>query len=304
VHKYLNYILTIKNTDITKNGIPHLPLAKFMKSDINIPSLENQQKLIKQIEDLEKEQSHIKNIIATLQKSIDSALTTIKNMKMEPEKVYTSYPLSSFATIEQGNNLTETSPTATKEFKYPYYTSTETRYCKTSMYHGDHILLTRVETNQGTVQLVQGDFTACRDFYVIKMQDDFESYYDTVKEQLEQYDFKDLIEKDPIKVTIKGKEQLSKNIESRHLEEFMVKIAEPEEQNDETNEKNDEAKEQNKDDNTVSEEEISNEEPENEPEEKPKEIKQQKVTLNSKAQNKAKEVNKKVAHKKKNITIV
>ena len=111
-------------------------------------------------------------------------------------------------------------------------------------------MVTRVEQNQGTIQLVSGDFTANSDFYVIQMEEGYESHYETVKEQLENYDFKGLINKEPIIVKIKGKDQPSKNIGLSHLNNFMVKLEDQEEEpNDEPNddpndEPNDESEEE------------------------------------------------------------
>jgi len=300
----------------TVKGTSKEILSKF---NINIlkPFVMKKHKLQVLFDEVDKLKETLESNKKTYQNQMDNLFKDFKNQEKEQhnksiqpnqikESTYTEYPLSSFAKpIVQGKNLTETSPTKTKEYKYPYYTAQNSpennpNYCKTASYSGQHILVTRVEQNQGTIQLVSGDFTANSDFYVIKLEDDYESYYDIIKEQLENYDFKELIEKEPIIVKIKGKDQPSKHIGLSHLNNFMVKLEdqkeEPsEEKQVESDEEQSNEKHQNEQLDESSEESIK------EPKEKPKEIIQQ----NKIKTQPVKPLNQKVIQnaKKKNITI-
>jgi len=312
--KYLYNYLESHRIDYMKvvkynSGLGHLSMEYIKKIVIIIPSLEGQNKIIKQIEDLESVNSHFNKYNKIIQDRIKIILDTVKNLSIETtikEPTYTEYQLSSFAKpIVQGKNLTETSPTKTKEYKYPYYTTQNSPdnsplYCKTASYSGQHILVTRIEQNQGTIKLISGDFTANSDFYVIKLEDDYESYYDIIKDQLENYDFKKLVEEHPIIVKIKDKEQPSKHIGLSHLNNFMVKLEDQvEEPTDEKQVDSDEEQSNEKHQNEQLDE--SSEESIKEPEEKPKKIIQQN---NTKTQP-VKPLNQKVIQnaKKKNITI-
>jgi len=292
-------------------------VIKNMNINILKPSIMKKHKLQVLFDEVDKLKETLESNKKTYQNQMDNLFKDFKNQEKEQhnksiqpnqikESTYTEYQLSTFTNpIVQGKNLTETSPTKTKEYKYPYYTAQNSpennpNYCKTASYSGQHILVTRVEQNQGTIQLVSGDFTANSDFYVIKLEDDYESYYDIIKEQLENYDFKELIEKEPIIVKIKGKDQPSKHIGLSHLNNFMVKLEdqkeEPsEEKQVESDEEQSNEKHQNEQLDESSEESIK------EPKEKPKEIIQQ----NKIKTQPVKPLNQKVIQnaKKKNITI-
>ncbi|ARF12577.1 restriction endonuclease [Klosneuvirus KNV1] len=321
-YKFLyNYLKFNKNTivKLSKFGtrLGNIPMFNIIKLCIKIPSLEDQNKLLKHIENLEILNNNLVTIRDKVQETIDGALEYIKNtkLKMEEEKQTTvkKYPLSSFTEpLKTGMNQTITSPTKTKEFKYPYYTPEATLYSKTASFNGKHLLITRVETNQGTIQAVDSEFSASSGIYVIKLEDDYESYYDIIKEQLENdFDFKKLIEEQPI--IVKG--QKSKLIGKTHLEDFIIKIQEEsteENQVESDEEKPIEPSEEHQDEQL----DESSEESIKEPEEKPKEIIPQKSILNPKStittkpQNNTKTqtvkpLNQKVVQnaKKKNITI-
>jgi len=290
-------------------------VIKNMNINILKPSIMKKHKLQELFDEADKLKDTLESNKKTYQSQMNELFKDFKDQEKQQqnkstqtikEPTHTEYPLSSFAKpIVQGKNLTETSPTKTKEYKYPYYTAQNSpennpNYCKTASYSGQHILVTRVEQNQGTIQLVSGDFTANSDFYVIKLEDDYESYYDIIKEQLENYDFKELIEKEPIIVKIKGKDQPSKHIGLSHLNNFMVKLEdqkeEPsEEKQVESDEEQSNEKHQNEQLDESSEESIK------EPKEKPKEIIQQ----NKIKTQPVKPLNQKVIQnaKKKNITI-
>ncbi|ARF12330.1 restriction endonuclease, partial [Klosneuvirus KNV1] len=320
--KYLyNYLLTDEVTNYldSKSGGNAYPSFNRVIIDnviIKIPSLEDQNKLIKQIEDLDKEQNHIITICDKIQETIKFAFEQIKKTQLDMNsetKTYTEYPLSSFTKpITQGINQTITSPTKTKEFKYPYYTPNGQLYCKSASFFGKHLLITRDETNQGSVQAVDGEFSASSGIYVIKLQEDYESYYDTIKQQLENdFDFKKLIEEQPIIV----KSQKSKLIGKTHLEDFTIKIQE--ESTEENQVESDEEKPTKPSEEHQDEQlDESSDESIKKTEEKPKETIPQKPLLNpkltttTKPQNNTKTqpvkpLNQKVIQnaKKKNITI-
>ena len=61
--------------------------------------------------------------------------------------------------------------------------------------------------------------------FVIKLKDEYENYYNDIKNQLEnEFDFETLIKEHPVSIKVGDKNQLSKNIGLSHIKNFKVKL--------------------------------------------------------------------------------
>ena len=82
--KYLYYYLNYNNHLVEKyyfeQDKKNLNISDLLKIDIPLPSLENQHKIIKEIETIESEQSSYANLTKALQEHIDRINTSIKNI--------------------------------------------------------------------------------------------------------------------------------------------------------------------------------------------------------------------------------
>jgi len=125
--------------------------------------------------------------------------------------------------IENGIKDTDIKQKKDKIYKIPYYSSDNLQYCKKAMYSSKCILCVKTTNNQGNVFIVDGNFCASSDMIVIKLEKEFEEYYDQVLDELQNnFDYEKMIKESPVKVkTSKGVNAL-KIIGVKHIKEFKL----------------------------------------------------------------------------------
>ena len=230
--KYYYYYLNNIKEEIEikcEKGVANKTLNEenFNKFKIPIPSIELQKEIVHKLD-------NNSNIIVCLKNEINNNKQLCKeildNIIKNKNNAQIDHPLETLIeTINLGKNIPNVSTTNTPPYTIPYYTPTEIKYCDTTSYSGKYILIARGQTNQGVAQLVDSDFSANSNMIIIKLKEEYADYYDTILKQLNDFDFKTLIEENPITITLNGKSQLSKNIGISHVKNVIVKIPEKQE---------------------------------------------------------------------------
>lgn len=203
-----------------------LPKNNTETNTIKKPPLDIQTNLIQKVNMIIKIQNELLEYTDYLQNNIDNIYKTI-NIDVKPP-TFTTHKLNDICkSITIGTNIDIISDIKKTKGKIltPYYTKFGQKFCNKSTYDGNCILIIRTEFKQGQYYVAQGKFSASDDMIVIELNDNFKDKFDEVYKYIkENFNFKELIEKHPIKEKVNNKMTKSKNIGIDHLKNFDVKI--------------------------------------------------------------------------------
>ena len=140
--------------------------------------------------------------------------------KKTTKKPQINTPLQEISNLEIPKSIKDIKTKKDKKYNIPYFTATKKYYCQEATYTGPHILCTRVTQNQGTLSLVDGDFSASSDFIIIELKEEYTQYYEQVIEYIKNnFDYNKLIDEDPV---LNTKNERTNNIGVKHLKNFVI----------------------------------------------------------------------------------
>lgn len=96
--------------------------------------------------------------------------------------------------IELGENILETKPKKSNDYKIPYFTANKVRYCQEGQFTGNHILCVRNGENIGGFYKAKKSFSANKNLIVMKIKDDYEDNFDDIYEYVsDNFDYEDYV---------------------------------------------------------------------------------------------------------------
>jgi type I restriction-modification system DNA methylase subunit len=225
LESYLYYYLKNIQENIYKLQIglaqPHIYSSTIGKLEIPIPPLQLQQEIIKKLE-------HNDNIIQSLQKEIEHLkelskriITNITTPKLQEKKP--ALLKNIVESIEYGkNNLhkDEYNKIETDNFKIPYYSSSGMQFCEKNTKEGTYLLINRNPKSSNNFIKVDGKFNISKMMIIIKLQDKYINQIDNILEQLNKYNFADIVKNNPVTKSSK----VSDKIEVEHFDDIYITL--------------------------------------------------------------------------------
>jgi len=206
----IKIIINNLNTGNVNNNINNINI------NINNQEINDQQIINQEIND-----QQINNQEITSDK-INHAKNTKTKKITHNKKTQINTPLQEISNLEIPKSINDIKTKKDKKYNIPYFTATKKYYCQEATYTGPHILCTRVTQNQGTLSLVDGDFSASSDFIIIELKEEYTQYYEQVIEYIKNnFDYNKLIDEDPVFNT---KNERTNNIGLKHLKKFVINL--------------------------------------------------------------------------------